>query len=275
MELAIALPAASVVLLLGASMEAYLHVLLQGEHSRTAQDRARLRGLRQRIEIDPVHEISGGFKIYTTRISSGIEDLDAMLRGGYLRGSTTLLSGAPGTSKTTLASRFAQASCLRGEKCLYVCFDEAPEEIVRNMGSVGTELARHVKSGRLQMQGLVARSSHSDLLASGVLALIDTFQPQCPVLDPVSAFAAAGDSQAAHDAVRLIIQRAKHAGITVLLTSLIEGASGTTELSQAHVSTLCDNWQRERRKSLAGMRDGRAARTKSPRAAPRPRRGTP
>lgn len=194
------------------------------------------------IEIDPVHGHSGGFKVYSTRVSTGIADLDAMLRGGYFRASTTLLSGAPGTSKTTLAARFAEAACKRREKCLYVCFDESPDEIVRNMASVNTRLAPHVAAGRLRMEGLVARSSSADLLASGVLAGMEEFRPHCLVLDPVSPFAASGDAQAAHDAVRLIIQHGKQAGVTMLLTSLIDAVHGNTELSKAHVSTLCDNW---------------------------------
>lgn len=194
------------------------------------------------IEIDPVQGHSGGFKVYSTRVSTGIADLDAMLRGGYFRASTTLLSGAPGTLKTTLASRFAEAACQRREKCLYVCFDEAPDEIVRNMTSVNTRLAPHVAAGRLRMEGRVARSSSADLLASGVMTGMEEFRPHCLVLDPVSAFAASGDVQAAHDAVRLIIQHGKQAGVTMLLTSLIDAVDGNAELSKAHVSTLCDNW---------------------------------
>ncbi len=72
------------------------------------------------IEVEPISAVSGGFKVYTERVSSGIDALDEMLCGGYYRGSTTLISGSPGTSKTTLAAKFAETACQRGEKGLYI-----------------------------------------------------------------------------------------------------------------------------------------------------------
>lgn len=77
------------------------------------------------------------------RISSGVERLDAMLDGGYYRGSSVLISGAPGTAKTTLAGAFVEASCERGDGALYVSFDEAADQIVRNLASVGMDLQTH------------------------------------------------------------------------------------------------------------------------------------
>ena len=74
-----------------------------------------------------------------------------MLGGGVFRGSSTLITGVPGTSKTTLAGKFAEAACRRGERALFVSFDEAAEQIVRNLSSVGIQLKAHVKSGLLRM----------------------------------------------------------------------------------------------------------------------------
>lgn len=196
----------------------------------------------QGIEVEPVDARSGGFQVFTDRVSTGIAELDTMLRGGYYRGSTTLLSGSPGTSKTTLAVKFAEASCLAGEHGLYICFDEAPEEIVRNAASVSIDLARHIKSGKLLMEGFVARSSSADLLTSRVLNLLASQQPRFLVLDPVSAFNLAGGDTLGYNAVRLIVQHCKQAGVTIILTSLLEQIGGNVEMSRAHVSTLCDNW---------------------------------
>jgi circadian clock protein KaiC len=80
-----------------------------------------------------------------------MKDLDEMLGGGIYRGSTTLVTGAPGTTKTTFASGVAASASLRGEKVLYICFDEAPEEIVRNMKSVNIHLTDAVKNHTLHM----------------------------------------------------------------------------------------------------------------------------
>src|SRR6185436_12114802 len=91
------------------------------------------------------------YTVTDERISSGLPRLDHMLNGGYYRGSNVLISGAPGTAKSTLSGLFAAAACKRGERTMYVSFDEGASQIVRNLRSVGINLAAHVKSGVLKM----------------------------------------------------------------------------------------------------------------------------
>lgn len=77
--------------------------------------------------------------------STGIGDLDAMLgAGGYFVGSSVLVSGLAGTGKTTFAAKFVEARCALGERTLWFAFEESPEQIVRNMRSVGVELAQYL-----------------------------------------------------------------------------------------------------------------------------------
>lgn len=196
----------------------------------------------QGIEIAPADADSGGFRVYSQRVSTGVADLDEMLGGGIFRGSTTLLTGSPGTTKTTLASSIAATACQRNEKVLFICFDESPEEIVRNMTSVNIDLEEAVKTGKLQMQGFVARAYGPDLLVGRIRKLLDELKPRFLVLDPVSAFAAVGSEELGYSAVRLIIHDCKHRGITIILTSLIESVDQNLEKSKAHISTLSDNW---------------------------------
>ena len=86
--------------------------------------------------LEVLHKASG------ERVSTGFTGLDAMLGGGLFRGSSTLITGAPGTSKTTLAGQFAAAACRRGERTLFVSFDEGGSRIIRNLTSVGIHLER-------------------------------------------------------------------------------------------------------------------------------------
>src|SRR4029077_5668017 len=75
------------------------------------------------------------------RISTGIDRLDGMMGGkGFFRGSSILMSGTAGTGKTTVAAHFVEGACRRGERCLYFAFEESPNQIVRNMRSVGIDL---------------------------------------------------------------------------------------------------------------------------------------
>ncbi len=91
------------------------------------------------------------YEVSNERVQTGLPRLDTMLRGGYHRGSNVLISGAPGTAKSTLSGLFAAAACERGDRTLYVSFDEGASQIVRNLRSVGIDLTPHLASGRLLM----------------------------------------------------------------------------------------------------------------------------
>jgi len=182
------------------------------------------------------------YDVSTDRISSGIPRLDTMLDGGYYRGSAVLISGAPGTAKTTLAGAFAQAACLSGEKVLWVSFDEAASQIVRNLASVDIELGAHVKSGmlRIESQRTESRSSEEHLMV--LKRIMSEFEPRHIILDPISALAKTGGHVAAVHASLRLLDVARAAGMTVVSTSLVAAESGFTEQTSAHISTIADTW---------------------------------
>jgi circadian clock protein KaiC len=62
-------------------------------------------------------------KVTNERVTSGVKRLDTMLGGGYYRGASVLITGFPGTAKTTLSGAFAEAACRRGERTMFVGFD--------------------------------------------------------------------------------------------------------------------------------------------------------
>jgi circadian clock protein KaiC len=57
-----------------------------------------------------------------------------------------LITGFPGTAKTTFSGAFAEAPCRRSERTLFVGFDSDASEVVRNLTSVGIRLARYMKN---------------------------------------------------------------------------------------------------------------------------------
>src|SRR5512140_403872 len=90
-------------------------------------------------------------KVTNERVTSGVKRLDTMLGGGYYRGASVLITGFPGTAKTTLSGAFAEAACRRGEHTMFVSFDSDGTEVIRNLASVGIQLERYVKNGLLHM----------------------------------------------------------------------------------------------------------------------------
>ncbi|MBB3930926.1 circadian clock protein KaiC [Kaistia hirudinis] len=191
------------------------------------------------IVVDATNPEPPAIPVSTERLPTGIARLDTMLGGGLFRGSSTLLSGAPGTAKTTLGTRFLAAVCERGERALGISFDEAPKEIVRNVASVCTDLSAHLASGLLRIHGMADRSAGPDEFVHEILDQIRRHAPRHVMIDPISIFTASPSSQSA---VRRLTQFCKREGITVVLTSLLERNATEAESSRSYVSTLCDNW---------------------------------
>lgn len=178
----------------------------------------------------------------TERISTGIPRLDHVLDGGLYRGSTTLVSGQPGTSKTTLAAAFAEAAAERGERVLFFSFDEFTPQIVRNVGSIGIDLQRHIDAGNLRLHAQAAWTALVEEHYLALAGMIDEFDPHCVVIDPASALLKAATSEHAFLAIERLLLHTRAEGITTMLTSLSESDDPVGESSLSHTSTLADTW---------------------------------
>ena len=176
------------------------------------------------------------------RVSAGFERLDTMLGGGLFRGSSTLITGVPGTSKTTLSGKFAEAACRRGERTLFVSFDEGADRIVRNLTSVGIHLRPYLKSGVLRMYSGRTESIAAEDHLVKLKALIAEHRPLCMVIDPLSAIAKAGGLAAARSVANRFIYTAKDRKITVVVTAINEGDQPETETTDLQISTIADTW---------------------------------
>jgi circadian clock protein KaiC len=182
------------------------------------------------------------FPVSAEPVSTGVEPLDVMLGGGYFRGSGVLVTGAPGTAKTTLGGAFAQATCARGECTLYASFDEPASQIVRNMQSVGINLAPFVDSGLLKIHAVrtEVRSAEEHLVV--LQRLIRELEPAALIVDPISALTKSGGAIAAGDTAVRLLDLAKSCGITVLCTSLVGGRGSVEETTDIQISTIADTW---------------------------------
>jgi circadian clock protein KaiC len=178
----------------------------------------------------------------TERVSSGFAALDSMLGGGLLRGSSTLITGAPGTSKTTLAGQFAQSACRRGERTLYVSFDEGGERIRRNLTSVGIHLDAHMKSGLLRMYSGRTDVINPEEHLTRITALLLEHKPRCMVIDPLSAIAKTGALASARDIGNRLIYKVRDHDITAIITSLVAGDDPHAEATDLQISTIADTW---------------------------------
>lgn len=181
------------------------------------------------------------YKVTGELVSSGLPRLDTMLRGGYYRGSNILISGAPGTAKSTLSGLFATSACNRGERTLYVSFDEGADQIVRNLKSVGIKLAPHLKTGLLRMYSTRTRGPNVEDQFSALRALVRAHRPRCMIIDPLSALSTKLSHIASADAAQQFLDFLKADGVTVVNTSLLDGLN-TDEATATGISTIADTW---------------------------------
>jgi circadian clock protein KaiC len=181
------------------------------------------------------------YEVSDERISSGLPRLDNMLRGGYHRGSNVLISGAPGTAKSTLSGLFAAAACERGERTLFVSFEEGAAQIVRDLRSVGIRLAPHLKSGLLTMYSTRTRGPNIEDQFGDLRAQVRKHKPRCMVIDPLSALSTKLAHLASADAAQQFLDFLKVEGITVVNTSLMDGLH-TDEATATGISTIADTW---------------------------------
>lgn len=207
------------------------------------------------FSVLPVTSLGLNHASSTKRISSGLPHLDAMLSGkGYFRGSTVLVSGTAGTGKTSIAAQFVEGACKRGERVLFFTFEESPEQLVRNMRSIGMDLDPWVKNGRLQFRG--TRPTHYGLEThlTTSIKLINGFAPDVVVLDPINAFVI-GENQAEVKTMLLrLVDFLKMKGITAFFTSLTSG-NESMEATDTYVSSLIDTWLLLRDIEIGGERN--------------------
>ncbi len=182
-------------------------------------------------------------KVSNERVSSGVARLDTMLGGGYYRGASVLITGFPGTAKTTLSGAFAEAACKRGERTLFVSFDSDANEVIRDLASVSIRLDRYVKNGRLRMASARTITGSAETYLVRIKTLAHEHRARCLVIDPVSTWSRSGSEAAAHTVAERLIDWAKAEGITLLCTSLLDEMTSQSEGgSSQQISTLADTW---------------------------------
>ena len=192
------------------------------------------------ITVMPITSAGLGHQISQEPVPTGVPSLDAMLGlGGYYRGSSVLISGLAGTGKSTFGASFVDAACARGESCLYFAFEESPDQVVRNMRSVGIDLARHRQSGLLHFEAARPSLYGFEMHLARMNRDIEHFKPSIIVVDPISAFR--GPSSEIHATLVRLADICKTKGITALFSSL-SGSGEQLDETERSVSSLMDTW---------------------------------
>jgi circadian clock protein KaiC len=194
------------------------------------------------ISVLPITSLQLQHRGSSQRVSTGIPALDTMLGGkGYFRESSVLVSGSAGTGKTSLAGFFVDAACRRGESALLFAFEESAAQVVRNLRSIGLDLAPWVRNGRLTIHAERTTTSGLEAHLNAMSRLIATSRPQVVVVDPISNLISVGTSVEVKAMLARLIDLMKSRRMTALFTSLA-GDETYPESTDIGISSFMDTW---------------------------------
>src|SRR4030043_156969 len=207
------------------------------------------------FSVLPVTSLGLKHIVSNKRISSGITELDKMLEGkGYYCGSTVLVSGTAGVGKTSIAAHFAEAACKRGERVLYFCFEESPNQLMRNMLSIGIKLEPWVRKGLLLFQATRPTLYGLEMHLAATHKAVNAFKPAIVILDPINTFIIGDKANEVKTMLMRIVDFLKANQITAMFTSLTS-SENALESSDVGISSLIDTWLLLRDIELSGERN--------------------
>lgn len=207
------------------------------------------------ISVLPVTSLQLANKVSSLKISSGIPSLDNMLDGkGFYRGSSILVSGTAGSGKTSVAAHFANAACLRKERCLFFTFEESQQQVVRNMASINLKLDEHIKNGFLKFHASRPTLYGLEMHLVVIYKMIRQFKPKVVILDPISNLVTVGDSGEVKSILIRLIDFLQTEQITVMFTALNSNNSNQIR-GDEEISSLVDSWLSVRDIELNGERN--------------------
>ena len=158
------------------------------------------------------------------------------------QGSTILASGTAGTGKTSLAAAFAVQSCKRGERCLFLSYEESSGQLVQNMSSIGFNLEPLVKKGMLKIVSTRPSFFGLEMHLLDLYKIIADFKPKAVVIDPLTSIIGQGNQLEIQSMLTRMIDALKSRGITGFFTSLVSSNQQNDTSGEIGVSSLIDTW---------------------------------
>ena len=196
------------------------------------------------LSVLPITSLKLDHKTSDEILSTGLPQLDALFDGGGLyKGNITLVSGTAGTAKTILAAYFAEGSCRRNQRVLYFSFEESPDQLVRNMKSIGIDLKSPIDAGLLLIHSSRPSLQGLELHLLMLYKYIREFRPESVIVDPISSLIAVGSGSEVKAMLVRLLDMLKVNQINAWFTMLTQqNIYHQNSPAEDAISSLADTW---------------------------------
>ncbi|OUC13720.1 MAG: circadian clock protein KaiC [Alkalinema sp. CACIAM 70d] len=226
--------------------------VLEGERRRRTMEILKLRGTThmkgeypftitdQGINIFPLGAMRLTQRSSNARVSSGVKTLDEMCGGGFFKDSIILATGATGTGKTLLVSKFLQEGCMQGERAILFAYEESRAQLSRNAYSWGIDFEELEQQGLLKIICAYPESAGLEDHLQIIKSEIAEFKPTRIAIDSLSALARGVSNNAFRQFVIGVTGFAKQEEITGFFTNTTDQFMGSHSITDSHISTITD-----------------------------------
>ncbi|NEO61010.1 MAG: circadian clock protein KaiC [Moorea sp. SIO4G2] len=226
--------------------------VLEGERRRRTIEILKLRGTThmkgeypftitdQGINIFPLGAMRLTQRSSMARVSSGINTLDVMCGGGFFKDSIILATGATGTGKTLLVSKFIENACIQGDRAILFAYEESRAQLSRNASSWGINFEEMEQKGLLKILCSYPESAGLEDHLQRIKTEIAEFKPSRIAIDSLSALARGVSNNAFRQFVIGVTGYAKQEEITGFFTNTTDKFLGSDSITDSHISTITD-----------------------------------
>ncbi len=134
-------------------------------------------------------------------------------------------------------------------------FEESSNQVVRNMRSIGIDLAPLIAEGLLRLHASRPSAAGLEMHLARTHRLVSEFEPEIVILDPITNLVSVGTSNSVRSMLTRMIDFFKSRQVTALMTSLTGAALPSLETSEAQISSLVDTWLLVRELEADGERN--------------------
>jgi circadian clock protein KaiC len=175
------------------------------------------------------------------RLDSGVVELDRLLGGGIERGTSTLIVGAPGTGKSSLATQFVAAAAAREQRSAMFIFDESLHTLLTRSAGLGIDLREHIQAGTITLQQVDPAEMSPGEFAHAIRLAVEDQQAKVIVIDSLNGYLSAMPGERfliiqLHELLTYLGQR----GVATLLIGAHQGLIGGQMISPVDASYLAD-----------------------------------